>query len=118
MQLKTRPQPIIHKKNERISTNPPVSAVHELTIKFTELPKPTVGEQEIRYISLRLNDPPFYVKIGLRKKQWNKLVKNVDATEGTWIAAGRGRIKKIEKRTIYLENVGFQVFEKKPKGES
>ena len=108
---------IIEKKGERSVPKPTlaVTAGHELTVKFSELPKPKIGEREIHDITIKLNDLPFYVKTSLRKKQWNKLKKAVDAVENSWIAAGRGRIQKIDRRVIYLENVGFQVYERKPK---
>jgi hypothetical protein len=108
---------IIEKKGKRSIPKPipAVTAGHELTVKFSELPKPKIGEREIHDITIKLNDLPFYVKTSLRKKQWNKLKKAVDAVENSWIAAGRGRIQKIDRRVIYLENVGFQVYERKPK---
>ena len=114
---KPRRSVIIEKKGERSVPKPTlaVTAGHELTVKFTELPKPKIVERETHGITIKLNDLPFYVKISLRKKQWNKLKKAVDAAEDSWIAAGRGRIQKIDRRVIYLENVGFQVYERKPK---
>jgi hypothetical protein len=46
----------------------------------------------------------------LKKKQWNKLMKGVEAAGNSWVAVGRGTIKKFAKKYIYLENIGFQVF--------
>ena len=108
---------IIEKKRKRSVPKPTlaVTAGHELTVKFSELPKPKIGEREIHDITIKLNDLPFYVKISLRKRQWNKLIKAVDAAENPWVVAGSGKIQKIDRRVIYLENAGFQVFERKPK---
>lgn len=114
----TRPAPIVQRKKKRLPMTPPVPAGHELTVKFSELPTPVIGEQGVHKITVRLNiNPPFYVNVELKKKQWNKLVKGVNAAQGTWVAAGRGSIRNIVRNNIYLENVGFQVFEKKPKTE-
>lgn len=118
MLVKTRPEPIIQKKKDRISLPPPVTAGHEFAVKFSKLPQPVIGEQQIHKITVRIDDPPLYVKLSMKKKQWNKLVKGVEAAGDSWIAAGRGRIQKIVNQTIYLQDVGFQVYERKPKGES
>ena len=115
MIVKTRPEPIVQKKEERGPVPPPVTAGHEFTVKFSRLPSPVIGERGIHDITVRLDDPPLYVKISLKKKQWNKLVRGVEAAGDFWMAAGRGKIRKIIKRTMYLENVGFQVYERKPK---
>jgi len=117
---KTTRSVIIEKKGKKSvpKATPAVTANHELTVKFSELPKPKIGEREIHDITIKLKELPFYVKISLRKKQWNKLKKAVDAMENSWIAAGRGKIKKIDRQVIYLENMGIQVFEQTSKAES
>lgn len=115
MLIKTRPAPIVQRKKERVPSPPPVTAGHEFAVKFTKLPQPVIGEQQVHKITVRLDDPPLYVKVSLKKKQWNKLVKGVEAAGELWIAAGRGKIQKIVNQTIFLENVGFQVFERKSK---
>lgn len=115
MLVKTRPEPIIQKKNKRIPVHPPITGGHEFAVKFAKLPNPIIREQQVHEITVRLDTLPLYVKLSLKKKQWNKLVKGIDAAGDSWIAAGRGRIQKIINQTIFLENVGFQVFERKPK---
>jgi hypothetical protein len=107
--------PIVQKGKGRAPVAPSVPAGHELTVKFTRMPVPAIGEREIHNISVKLDVSGFYVKMSLKKKQWNKLIKGVESSGASWIAVGRGTIRKIVKKDIYLENVGFQVFERKPK---
>lgn len=117
-----RREPIIEKKDNRapIVLSLPVAGEHEFSIKFSKLPTPKIGDKEIHDITIELDPLPFCAKLSLKKKQWNKLVKAVDAIEGgnPWIAVGRGKIQKIHQKVIHLENVGFQVFERKPKTEA
>ena len=107
---------VIEKKKEYAPKSfPMITAGHEFIAKFSEVPEPKIGEREIHDIIIRLDQLPFFVKMSLKKKQWNKLIKAVDAAGDSWIAAARGKIKRIDRQVIYLENVGFQVFERKPR---
>jgi hypothetical protein len=92
-----------------------VSGKMELTIKIKDMPEAQTTANNWKQFDIDCNNVVFTITV--KPKTWRKF-EEAQVAYSQWVAAIRGKLGQRTAKGFMLDEVGIQVFEKKPKGES
>jgi hypothetical protein len=92
-----------------------VSGNLELTIKNKDMPEAKTVTNGWKQFDIDCDGVVFTITV--KPKAWKKF-EEAQAAYPQWVAAIKGKLGQRTAKGFILDEVGIQVFEKKPKGES